>query len=252
MYKIPAKTLFMGQKLIYVPECHSTNSLLNDLNDQQELPEGTVLITNHQTAGRGQRGNVWEAVPGMNLTFSILLRPGFLEPKDQFQLNMVVSIAIADGLASMIPKGIKLKWPNDILANGKKIGGVLIESQLQSGLHSCSIVGLGINVNQRQFSFPGAASMSNITGVVYDLDELFQRLLELLEGEYLNLRTGGINTLKQRYLGYLFKFKEPHHFESNGENFVGTIHDVDEHGKLCMVSDGKARSFSFKEVKFLN
>ena len=94
--------------------------------------------------------------------------------------------------------------------------------------------------------------MNNITGVVYDLDELFQRLLELLEGEYLNLRTGGINTLKQRYLSYLFKFKEPHHFESNGENFVGTIHDVDEHGKLCMVSDGKARSFSFKEVKFLN
>ena len=252
MYKIPAKTLFMGQKLIYVPECHSTNSLLNDLNDQQELPEGTVLITDHQSAGRGQRGNTWESMPGMNLTFSILLRPGFLEPKDQFRLNMMVSIAIVDCLGSIIPYGIKLKWPNDILVTGKKMGGILIESQLQRGSHSCSVVGLGLNVNQRHFSYPDAASMNAITDVVYDLDELFQRLLESLEGEYLNLRTGGIKTLKQRYLNYLFRFKEPHHFQSNGENFEGTINDVDENGKLCMVSEGKTRSFSFKEVKFLN
>ena len=121
----------MGQKLIYVPECHSTNSLLNELNDHQELPEGTVLVTDHQTAGRGQRGNVWEAAQGMNLTFSILLRPKFLEAKDQFRLNMAVSLAIANSLQSCLSQGIKLKWPNDILVDGKKIGGVLIESQLQ-------------------------------------------------------------------------------------------------------------------------
>ncbi len=252
MYKIPARTLFMGQKLIYVPECHSTNSLLSDLNDRQELPEGTVLITNHQTAGRGQRGNAWEAMPGLNLTFSILLRPDFLEPKDQFRLSMAVSISIAQSLGTFIHDEIKLKWPNDILVNGKKMGGVLIESQLQSGSHACSIVGLGINVNQSQFSFPGAASMNMATGLTYDLNELLQRLLEVLEGEYLMLRNGGIRALKQRYLDYLFRFKEPHQFESDGENFIGTIHDVDEYGRLCMISDGKTRSFSFKEVKFLN
>lgn len=251
MYKIPANTLFIGQKLIYVPECHSTNSLLSELNDRQELPEGTVLITNHQTSGRGQRGNSWEAEQGMNLTFSILLRPKFLEPKDQFRLSMAVSIAIAESLQACLPQPIKLKWPNDILVDGKKIGGILIENQLQSALLSCTIVGVGINVNQERFSNPGAASIHNLSGVFYELDELFHRLLEMLEAEYLDLRTGKTDGLKNRYLDALYKFKEPHHFESGGENFMGSIDDVDENGRLCVVSEGKTRIFSFQELKFL-
>ena len=242
----------MGQKLIYVPECHSTNSLLNELNDHQELPEGTVLVTDHQTAGRGQRGNVWEAAQGMNLTFSILLRPKFLEAKDQFRLNMAVSLAIANSLQSCLSQGIKLKWPNDILVDGKKIGGVLIESQLQGSSLSCSIVGLGINVNQGHFIHPGASSIHKLTSAFYELNDLFQRLLESLEVEYLDLRAGRITTLKQRYLNSLYKFREQHQFESNGENFMGSISDVDENGKLCVVSNGTTKSFTFKELKFLN
>ena len=252
MYKIPAKTLFIGQKLIYVPECHSTNSLLNELNDQSELPEGTVVITNHQAAGRGQRGNTWEAQRGMNLTFSILLRPKFLQAKDQFGLNMAVSLAIADSLQSCLPQGIKLKWPNDILVDDKKIGGILIESQLQSTSVSCCIVGLGLNVNQQRFSHPGASSIYNFSGAFHNLNDLFQRLIESVEGKYLELRTGKTTVLKQRYLDSLYKFNEPHQFESSGENFTGSISDVDEHGKLCIESQGMTRRFSFKEVKFLN
>ncbi|HWA34794.1 MAG TPA: biotin--[acetyl-CoA-carboxylase] ligase, partial [Cyclobacteriaceae bacterium] len=97
-----------------MPECHSTNSLLNDLNNQSDLAEGTVVITDNQTAGRGQRGNTWEAAPGLNLTFSILLKPRFLNAKDQFRLNMAISMAIAEALLKMSITQVKLKWPNDI------------------------------------------------------------------------------------------------------------------------------------------
>ena len=252
MYKIPAKTLFIGQKLIYVPECHSTNSLLNELNDQSQLPEGTVLITNRQIAGRGQRGNSWETEPGMNLTFSILLRPRFLEAKDQFQLNMAVSIAIGDALKSITALPIKLKWPNDIMIGDKKIGGILLESQLQGTSLSCSIVGIGVNVNQENFSHPGAASLYSFTAIAADLESLLQRLLESLEHAYLDLRAGKASALKQRYLASLYKFKEPHQFESSGEKFTGSIHDVDENGRLCVKSGESTRLFSFREVKFLS
>ena len=252
MYKIPAKTLFIGQKLIYVPECHSTNSLLNELNDQSQLPEGTVLITNRQIAGRGQRGNSWEAEPGRNLTFSILLKPRFLEAKDQFQLNMTVSMAIADALTSITAVPIKLKWPNDIMIGDKKMGGILIESQLQGTSLSCCIVGIGMNINQETFSYPGASSLYSFTGVAADLAILLQRVLESMEYAYLDLRAGKIAQLKQRYLASLYKFKEPHRFESSGEKFMGSIHDVDESGRLCVESMGTMRMFSFKEVKFLS
>jgi BirA family transcriptional regulator, biotin operon repressor / biotin---[acetyl-CoA-carboxylase] ligase len=250
LYKIPANTLFTGQKLIYVPECHSTNSLLNELNDSSQMPEGTVLITDSQTAGRGQRGNKWEAEPGKNLTFSVLLRPGFLEAKDQFRLNMAVSLAIVGSLMPYVPT-IKLKWPNDIFVGDNKIGGILIENQLQGMSLSSSVIGIGLNINQENFSSENAASICSISGIVNDLNTVFQRLIECLEGEYLDLRTGKSSKLKTRYLNSLYKFNESQRFESMGESFSGSIFDVDANGRLCVETMGESRVFSFKEVKFL-
>ncbi|CAN5460744.1 biotin--[acetyl-CoA-carboxylase] ligase [soil metagenome] len=252
MYKIPANTLFMGQKLIYVPECHSTNSLLNDLNDSSALPEGTVLITDRQTAGRGQRGNSWEAAPGQNLTFSILLRPGFLELKDQFKLNMSISLAVVEALRFIGSANVKLKWPNDIFIENKKVGGILIENQVQGPKLACSIAGIGLNINQQSFLTPDATSVYIFTGIESNLNSVFQGLIESLEGEYLDLRGKNSASLKRRYLKCLYKFNDSHQFESEGEKFTGVIHDIDDNGRLCVESDGVNRTFSFKEVRFLN
>jgi len=241
----------MGQKLIYVPECHSTNSLLNDLNDSSRLPEGTVLITDRQTAGRGQRGNTWDTAPGKNLTFSVLLCPSFLNVQDQFRLNMAVSLAIIGSLRFFVPE-IKLKWPNDIFVDERKIGGILIENQIQGTFLSNSIVGIGLNINQEEFSLATATSIYRISGQLTDLNMMFQRLIESLEGEYLDLRTGRAAQLKSRYLKSLYKFNEAHRFESSGENFTGSIFDVDDSGRLCVETIGGSRVFSFKEVKFLS
>ena len=109
-----------------------------------------------------------------------------------------------------------------------------------------------MNVNQENFSHPGAASLYSFTAIAADLESLLQRLLESLEHAYLDLRAGKALALKQRYLASLYKFKEPHRFESSGEKFMGSIHDVDESGRLCVESMGTMRMFSFKEVKFLS
>jgi BirA family transcriptional regulator, biotin operon repressor / biotin---[acetyl-CoA-carboxylase] ligase len=251
LYKIPANTLFTGQKLIYVPECHSTNSLLSEFNDQAELPEGAVLVTNHQTAGRGQRGNRWETEPGQNLTFSILLKPRFLEAKDQFQLNMALSLGVAAALQAGLSKPIRLKWPNDILVDDKKIGGILIENQVKGVVLSSSIIGIGINVNQSGFPYPRASSLSNFSGHGWDLNETFQNLLTAIEHEYVELRDQRSPALKQRYLTWLYKFNEPHRFKTGEEDFTGAIREVDEDGRLCVEHGGSIRKFAFKEIDWV-
>jgi BirA family biotin operon repressor/biotin-[acetyl-CoA-carboxylase] ligase len=252
LYKIPANTLFLGQNLIFVPECHSTNSLLNDLNNQSALSEGTVVITNNQTAGRGQRGNTWEAAPGLNLTFSVLLRPRFINAKDQFRLNMAVSVAIASALRKISGTQVKLKWPNDIFIYGKKMGGMLIENQVQGTFLDASVVGIGLNINQKTFKTPVATSLSAVSPKDYDLGEVLRALLESIEMEYLELKSGKIPGLKKKYLDSLFQFGVEQGFQASGENFSGVIHDVDDEGKLCVETAGASRRFAFKEVSFVH
>jgi BirA family biotin operon repressor/biotin-[acetyl-CoA-carboxylase] ligase len=251
LYKIPANTLFIGQKLIYVPECHSTNTLLNELNEKSELPEGSLLITDNQTAGRGQRGNSWQAEAGKNLTFSILLKPKFLEPRLQFQLNMMVSLSLAEAISSLTSLVIKLKWPNDLFAGDKKVGGILIESQLQGSTLFSSIIGIGLNVNQERFDHPGAASLASITHQTHDLETVLDRALEILEHTYLELRSGRLHGIKRRYLDSLYRYYHPHRFFSNGKEFSGIIRDVDENGKLCVETGEGVRTFAFKEIGFV-
>ena len=129
MYKIPATTLFLGKNLIFMPECHSTNDTLLLLCQKENLPEGTLVITSSQTAGRGQRGNVWEAQKDKNLTFSFLLKPSFLPVIKQFYLNIFVSLGISDFLTTISGEKVQIKWPNDILLQEKKVSGILIEGK---------------------------------------------------------------------------------------------------------------------------
>lgn len=249
MYKIPAKTLFVGQKLIYVPECHSTNSALAELLDRTDLPEGTVLITNHQTQGRGQRGNSWESGKGENLTFSLLLRPRFLTALNQFQLNVAIALGIADGLLNYLPSGLTLKWPNDIMMENRKVGGVLIENQTQGQQLSTAIIGIGLNVNQPELSHPGAGSLTQFVGRALDLNEVYQELLAGIEARYLSLRAGNYKGLHKEYVERLYQYNVSQEFESDGMSFIGTISDVDESGRLCVLVDGAIRKYSLKEIR---
>jgi BirA family biotin operon repressor/biotin-[acetyl-CoA-carboxylase] ligase len=251
LYKISANTLFIGQQLVFVPECHSTNSLVSELVAKSILPEGTVVITSNQTAGRGQRGNTWETAAGMNLTFSILLRPTFLLVKNQFYLTVITSLAVSDLLKDKSVPQIKIKWPNDILAGKKKICGILIENSLKQEIIHQSIVGVGLNINQKDFNTPAATSMAMVMDKSFDLNEVLNSLLEKFEKRYLQLRNGKLLELKSEYLETLFGLDETRSFISNDRSFEGVIKGVNDNGELIIASSGNTNSFNLKEVSFV-
>ena len=234
-----------------MPECHSTNTLLFELAQKTSLPEGTLLITNNQILGRGQRGNSWEAEPGMNLTFSLLLNPHFLSSQEQFYLTIAISLGIHDFLSSRLSGSLKIKWPNDLMVDERKIAGILIENSLMGESIQQSVVGIGLNVNQEVFSHPSATSMIVEAGTEYSLPIELNLLLERLESRYIQLRSGNVAALKADYLKNLFRIGETHEFVSNDERFIGRVEGIDTIGKLKVCVNQTERSFGLKEISFL-
>jgi BirA family biotin operon repressor/biotin-[acetyl-CoA-carboxylase] ligase len=248
LYKIFANTLFTGKQLVFVPECHSTNALASELASKSILSEGTVVITSNQTAGRGQRGNTWETAAGMNLTFSILIKPTFLSVKNQFYLTIITSLAVVDFLKEQSVVELKIKWPNDILAGKKKICGVLIENSVQQETIHQSIVGIGLNINQKNFTISTATSLSIIKDQTFELNEALNYLLANFEKRYLQLRNGRLSELKSEYLENLFGFGETQTFISNENEFEGIIEGINENGELKVSNKGNVSSFKLKEI----
>jgi BirA family transcriptional regulator, biotin operon repressor / biotin---[acetyl-CoA-carboxylase] ligase len=237
-----------------MPTCHSTNDIAAQMiQSSEKVFEGTVIVTDNQTAGRGQRGNTWEASVGENLTFSIILKPNFLKASDQFQLNVAVSLGVLDFLSEFIDEGLTVKWSNDIYYENQKMGGILIENSLQGYQIGYSVVGIGLNINQTKFENLRATSLRNITQnpQQYDLSEMLKKLLENLEKKYLQVKNNGYETLKMRYLANMFRFEEYHYFRKNGQQFLGKIKGIDETGKLGIETEGIVLYFDFKEVEFV-
>lgn len=247
--------LFVGQSLVKLHEVDSTNTYLkNLLSNSKPLIEGTVILAEYQTAGRGQKGNVWTSEKGANLTFSILLKPGFLTVNHQFQLNKAVSLGITDVLSSILGNSVKIKWPNDIYFNDKKIGGILIENTIKGNFLKESIVGIGLNVNQKEFGLNDdrATSLSKILHQNYDLDKLLSQLCGAIEGRYLQLKGNKMQLLDNDYLDNMFRLNEIHPFEIDNQKFKGIIKGVTSTGRLTLqILDGEQIDLDLKEVKFI-
>ena len=254
MYKSPSATLFLGKNLLILPECPSTNTLAAELSQSGQAPEGTVVITHHQTAGRGQRGNTWQSGKGLNLTLSVVLSPVFLTASQQFQLNKAIALAVRETIQPYVPEPVYVKWPNDILIGNKKVCGILIENQLTGEKLSRSIVGIGINVNQRDFDSPTASSVSIEAGKEIDLAKMFEELLRSIEHRYLEVRSkehGSRSKLDSDYLQSLYRINSDHRYVVNDKEVDGVIRDVDVNGKLIVEIDRKLRSFDLKEIKYV-
>lgn len=252
MYKIYPKTLFVGQNIIYLPTCQSTNDETLQFLADGTAYEGDMVVTDGQTQGRGQRGNQWIAQSGQNLTFSLVLQPTFLLASEQFWLNMAVSLAVYDSLSPFIPAGLRIKWPNDIYVNDRKMGGILIENALQGYNLAHSVVGIGLNINQTQLGYPTATSLLLEAPFEegYHLPALLTTLCGQLEKRYLQLRNGQRDTLRASYLQYLYRYQQEHTYEADGHRFSGTIVSIDPTGRLGILIDGDVRYFAFKEVSF--
>ena len=146
----------------------STNSYLKQLSVGDGLDDFTVVVTEHQTQGRGQMGSVWESEHSKNLMFSVFKRFKDLKVDSHFYVSMAVSLAVCDALKLFHLKQLKIKWPNDILSEQKKICGILIENVIKQERIQSSIIGVGLNVNQVNFTnLPNAASLKQLTGTFH-------------------------------------------------------------------------------------
>lgn len=238
--------------IIKVDAAASTNTLLSSM---PEAPHGTVLVTDNQTAGRGQRGNTWEAQPGKNLTFSLLLRPQVIDAARQFEISELVALAIADVLSSHLPgTEVTIKWPNDIYAGNGKICGILIENTLCGNNIERSIAGIGINVNQEAFlsDAPNPISMLNVAGREFDLESLLAEFVaEILSRVDRYESAPDTRALTEQYVSRLWRRNGYHPYRDNltGEDILACIASVAPNGLLTLrTSGGELRSYAFKEV----
>jgi BirA family transcriptional regulator, biotin operon repressor / biotin---[acetyl-CoA-carboxylase] ligase len=167
-----------GRRYLWSDACASTQDVLRD----PSLPEGAVAVTEHQTAGRGREGRLWEDIPGLSLLLSVLLRPpAGLQAQ---QLSLVAGLAVAEAIDVVAGTNAELKWPNDVLLGGRKVAGVLSEAAERA-----VICGIGVNVGQREAELPAEArvppgSLLTATGREHDRAALLVELLEQLQRRY--------------------------------------------------------------------
>ena len=246
-----------------------------------QAPDGTVWIADFQTAGRGQRGNRWESAKCENLTFSILFKPTFLSPAQQFAISEVAAIGVCRYLCS---KGLpaQIKWPNDIYIGNKKICGMLIEHSISGANLAGSIVGIGLNLNQREFSSDApnptsllleieAIASSGATTVppegTYDRREELSELLGYIFTAYGELEDGFAAELNQEYLDCLYRFNQWHRFIEIDANapadmpvekmaaertITARITGIDPYGCVILEhQDGTVQSYPFKGIRYI-
>ena len=149
-FDIKLNTEFIGRTFVYAEELSSTNTFLMDKKNGYNH-SGTVVIAERQTAGRGRKDRVWYSAPDSNLTFSILLTNNKILAGNSSLINFAASLAIASSIENLFQLKTEVKWPNDVLINGKKTSGILIESSSQGNRIERFVIGIGINVNQPSF-----------------------------------------------------------------------------------------------------
>lgn len=241
---------------LVLEEVDSTNSYV--ALHSSELADRTMVIADSQTAGRGQRGNSWESEPGRNLTFTLLYRPAGVAPHEQFAISEATALAMVDFLAD---SGIdaKIKWPNDIYVGDSKIAGILIEHSLTGSRITDSRIGVGLNVNQREFlsDAPNPVSMVMLSGKENEINHVAAGAGMRLEQRLGQTTTPeGRRALHEEFLtrlwrgdGKSYRFRR----RADGREFCGIITGVSPEGPLTLRDEatGQESQYMFKEVEFL-
>lgn len=239
--------------LIKLDAIDSTNSYLRTSASVSMPKDYTVVWSEIQTKGRGQMGTIWHSQEGKNLTFSVFKRNIGLDVNNQFVISMLVSMAIFRTLKKFQLPKLSIKWPNDILSEQYKICGILIENIVKNNTIAGSIIGVGLNVNQRFFDdLPSASSMYLLTGKLHNKEEIITEIVSSIKYYFKLLSQKTIPQLKQEYTNRLFRLNKPSTFKQNGKTFVGIIQGVKTNGQLIVrIEDEKIKTFDFKEITLL-
>ena len=245
--------LFVGQNLIRLKTVDSTNDFTKRLLKDSTPPEGTVVIAEFQQKGRGQRGMQWIAEQGKNLTFSLLLYPGYLSADQQFNLSKAVALGVLDFVKKRVGGKVSIKWPNDIYIDHSKVAGILIENTLKGNTVGSSIIGIGLNLNQTFFpeELANPTSLTLETGNNFDLDRSLRDLCKFLEVRLLQLKSD-LSVFDEEYQNNLYCLNQWRWFDCQGQSFYARITGVNEQGKLALEhQDGTLHYYELKTINFL-
>lgn len=239
--------MIIGSHLLALERIDSTSSYLGLLQQRGPQPEGTVVVAEHQTAGRGQRGNSWEAPPGQNLTLSILLYPRQLPPQQVFVLNQMASLGVARALTALGVPDVQVKWPNDILIDGRKVCGLLLENAVGNSRIQYSVLGVGLNVDAAP---PYATTVNAHLPNPLPKSMILTTLLDHLNAAYLQLQQQLYARMAEDYLSRLYLRGVPHVFTVEDQPLPGTILGISPEGLLEVETDAGIRRFDLKQIAF--
>ena len=240
-------------KIIKLDAIDSTNSYLKKLLNKKTLDDLTVVVSKHQTQGRGRNGNIWSNKPSLNLAFSIYKRFSDFEIDKKFMLNVISSISVYETLKKYNLFDLTIKWPNDIMTEDKKISGILIENNIRGKKIKHSVIGIGININQSKFkNLPNATSIFIETGKLNSVETIACELQKILEKNF-NLFKINENELIKNYNSLLYKKNETSNFSANDmSKFQGNIIKVGIDGKITIrVSNKQLSKYSESEIKLI-
>ncbi len=225
-------TRVIGRKLFVFDSIDSTNACARTLAEAG-TEEGSIVIAEFQTSGRGRQGRTWQAEPNQNLLFSVLLRPQ-LQQESAGLMTFFAAVSVARAIEKAAGCRIECKWPNDLLLNGKKICGILLENSLEKGSMAYSVVGVGLNVNQKEFAgdLKRATSLFRELGITLQRDDLFQELVRQMDDLYPHVRNNEFDKILSEWNARCNMFGKEVTVAQHNKNISGTAIALETDGGL--------------------
>ena len=240
----------IGRKIIQIESVDSTNNYIANLLSDGKIEHGTVILTDNQTKGRGQRGTEWLSNAGENLIFSTYLETANMSVNDQFHITQFISISVCDSL-KILGLNPTIKWPNDIYIEKKKIAGILIENQIHYSTIKSSIVGIGLNVNQTEFGSLNATSIKLENGNYVPIRDFAFTIIKTLNANWEFIKNQNFEELNDLYLKKLWLLNTSSIFKNSDEEFIGIIRGVEKNGRLKIERENQIYSYDLKEISYV-
>ncbi len=243
-------TEWTGNKVVYFEVTDSTNIQAKRLGEEG-WPNGTLVVAGRQEAGRGRRGRTWESPGHTGVFMTVLLRPSFL-PGQASMLTIVAAMAVTKAVRVKYGLDVQIKWPNDIVLNGRKICGILTEMNTEIDAINYVVIGIGINVSNERFGDDTAKVATSLRiegGGEIRRAELIWAVWEAFEAYYGNfIKTGDLQGIKHEYDGYLVNIDRQVRVLDQKEPFTGTARGITAHGELIVETDEGIKRVSSGEV----
>ena len=241
----------VGAKLYHFEELGSTNDYASILIAKNKPIEGTVVMADHQVQGKGQYGRKWVAKSKLNLTLSVILYPN-VWVDHQFDLNIMASIAVCDAIHQSSQIKAHVKWPNDVYVQDRKICGILIKNNIMGKSIHQSIIGIGLNVNQKEFDplIPNPTSIINESANPVSLEDLRDVLYLSLDKYYLMLKEAP-ELLRQEYHNCLWRRNQMTSYMLGGLRESGIIRGIDDEGKIIIEQSEGSNAYNLSEIKLI-